>query len=78
MKQTLPVVLVPQPETKSYGRRQGYALVVAQLIGQDGIKRGLRAGPQAIEAAQDAYRDCEYMGPYDRRLPAGSLTRTSA
>lgn len=47
----------------------------AQLLGQPGQKRGLRAGPPAIDAARTAYKKTEYSGPADRRPPAGGAAR---
>jgi hypothetical protein len=74
MTQTLPALLSTeaQAETRPVAvGRQGFALVAAQLMGQDGARRGLRAGPQAVEAAQGAYRQREFSGAGDRRLVAG-------
>jgi hypothetical protein len=81
LTQTLPILLDPQPEAEASvgaGRGSDFVLFAAQLMGQDGQRRGLRAGPQAIEDAQDAYREREYSGPFDRRVKAGVLTVTEA
>ena len=43
----------------------------AQLLGQDGQKRGLRAGAEAIDAAKSLYNRTEWSGARDRRAPAG-------
>ena len=51
------------------------AAFAAQLLGQPGQKRGLRAGAPAIDAARTAYKRTEYSGPADRRPPAGRMTR---
>ena len=51
------------------------AAFAAQLLGQPGQKRGLRAGPPAIDAARTAYKKTEYSGPADRRPPAGVVAR---
>jgi hypothetical protein len=78
--QTLPALLNAQPKAEASaasGRRQGYAFFNAQVMGQSGQRRGLRAGPLAIEAAQGAYLEREYSGPSDRRPPAGILTKTA-
>jgi hypothetical protein len=48
---------------------------VAQLLGQDGRKRGLKAGPPALKEARAAYLETEYSGEADRRLPAGIFAR---
>lgn len=49
----------------------------AHLLGQSGRKRGLKAGPSAIDAARSAYLSAEWSGEADRRLPAGLMTRTA-
>jgi hypothetical protein len=43
----------------------------AQLLGQDGEKRGLRAGPQAIDKAKASYNRIEWSGSKDRRSRKG-------
>jgi hypothetical protein len=48
---------------------------VAQLLGQDGKKRGLKAGPPALRCARAAYLEAEYSGEADRRLPVGIFAR---
>jgi len=53
------------------------AIFAAQLMGQDGQKRGLRAGPLAIDAARGAYNKVEWSGSKDRRARAGRAAKTS-
>ncbi len=48
----------------------------AQLLGQEGQKRGLRGGEPVLNAARNAYLDAEWSGPADRRPPKGVLTKT--
>ena len=48
----------------------------AQLIGQDGRKRGLKGGAPVLDAARAAYLGAEYSGEADRRPPAGLLMRS--
>jgi hypothetical protein len=57
-------------------RPQGYAEVAAQLMGQAGERRGLRAGPPLFDAARNAYNRVEWSGSYDRRARKGRRTRT--
>jgi hypothetical protein len=45
----------------------------AQLIGQDGAKRGLKGGASVLDAARTAYLDAEFSGEADRRPPTGLL-----
>ena len=49
----------------------------AQLLGQDGQKRGLRGGTPVLEAARSAYLGAEYCGENDRRPPSGLIMRTA-
>ena len=48
----------------------------AQLMGQDGQKRGLRGGPKVIDAAHSAYVSTEWSGPVDRRTRKGGVKKT--
>ena len=54
----------------------GAAAFTAQLIGQDGQKRGLRGGPPVLEHARSAYLEAEWAGPGDRRRRAGKTAKT--
>jgi hypothetical protein len=47
------------------------AVFDAQLLGQNGEKRGLRAGPQAIDRAKASYNQVEWSGAKDRRARTG-------
>ena len=53
-------------------RRPAEAAFAAHLIGQDGEKRGLRAGPELMIRAERAYNRAEYSGANDRRAPLGA------
>lgn len=46
----------------------------AHLYGQDGRKRGLKAGQPTIDEARAAYLGAEYSGEADRRPPPGLIT----
>jgi len=52
------------------------AAFTAQLIGQDGQKRGLRGGDEVIGAAKSLYNRTEWSGAKDRRTPTGGKART--
>lgn len=67
----VPVAKAPPPD-----ERDAAATFAAQLIGQDGQKRGLRAGPLHIEAARGAYNKVEWSGSKDRRARAGRNAKT--
>ena len=47
----------------------------AQILGQPGVKRGLRGGPEVLNHARSAYLEAEYSGPDDRRPPRGVIAR---
>lgn len=64
--------IAPEP-----ARSDGQAAFAAQLIGQDGAKRGLRAGPELFDAAKATYNRTEWSGTKDRRAPKGGRTRTA-
>lgn len=56
-------------------RGEGQAAFAAQLIGQEGQKRGLRAGPELADAAKRLYNRTEWSGSKDRRSRKGGKTR---
>ena len=58
-------------------RRGGAAAFAAQLLGQDGQKRGLRGGEPVLQAARQTYSRVEWSGSRDRRARAGRQARTS-
>ena len=75
---TLPVVTEPPVSSRgSHRGRQGVdAGFAAQLIGQDGERRGLRAGLSLFDRARMAYTRIEWSGSFDRRARAGRAART--
>ena len=54
----------------------GAAIFTAQLLGQDGQKRGLRGGQPVLDTARSAYLEAEWSGRGDRRIRAGRFTKT--
>lgn len=52
------------------------AVYAAQLLGQKEVRRGLRGGPEVLDAAQAAYLGAEYSGQLDRRPRKGIMRRT--
>lgn len=69
-----PVEAADGPDLRD--RISGFAEFAAQLLGQPGIKRGLRGGPEVLDKARAAYLEAEYSGPGERRIPTGRITRT--
>ncbi len=55
---------------------QDEATFTAQMIGQTGVRRGLKGGPPVLKQARSAYLETEYSGPNDRRPPRGLLRKT--
>lgn len=54
----------------------GHTVFTAQLLGQDGVRRGLRAGPSVIDTANASYNRAEWSGSKDRRARAGRTAKT--
>ena len=50
--------------------------VEAQILGQDGVKRGLRGGKPVLDQARSAYLGTEYSGAADRRPKSGLVAQT--
>jgi len=72
----VPVEPVTGPRTFKDESRRGHAELAAQLMGQVGERRGLRAGAPLLDTARDAYNRIEWSGRYDRRARKGGSTRT--
>ncbi len=66
----LPTVIAPSPKIDPQ------PVVAAQLIGQEGQKRGLRGGPQTLAQARAAYLSTEWSGAIDRRNRTGLFSKT--
>ena len=67
----LPVVVAPlRPEEPPA------AAFEAQILGQQGQKRGLRGGPAVLNSARSAYLGAEWSGHADRRPPKGVISKT--
>jgi hypothetical protein len=75
--ETLPVPAGPATTRDPGGAKplDGQSAFAAQLLGQPGVKRGLRGGPAVIDAARSAYLEAEYSGPADRRPGKGLLKK---
>lgn len=75
VKMNLPVPTRPAAAPGG-GQTEGEAFFAAQMLGQDGQKRGLRGGPAVIAAAKTIYNRIEWSGAKDRRTAKGKITRT--
>ena len=77
--QNLPAVIAapaPAPSKPTAKAPAEAAVFAAQLMGQDGQKRGLRGGPEVIDKARSSYLGTEWSGPADRRPAAGRIAKT--
>ena len=72
----LPMVITPPPAPESVALVSGAAGFSAQMLGQDGQKRGLRGGPETLGNARTVYNRTEYSGAADRRAPKGGAAKT--
>jgi hypothetical protein len=72
----IPVGPVTAPRTFRDETRRGDTEFAAQLMGQTGERRGLRAGASLLDLARDSYNRTEWSGSYDRRAGKGRRTRT--
>jgi hypothetical protein len=68
-----PALRVTPPPSVALGGESEFA---AHVMGQDGQRRGLRAGPSFVEAASQAYNRVEWSGSWDRRARVGRRTST--
>lgn len=50
----------------------------AQLLGQNGQRRGLKGGPPALDAARSGYLKTQHSGPGERRPKPGTVTKSEA
>ena len=71
-----------QGSSEQAGSRSGRASrlsnpYAAQLLGQDGQRRGLRGGAPVLDAARSAYLDAEFSGEHDRRPSSGLIMKTA-
>jgi len=68
-------VAEPAP-TATSAKAAAAAAFAAQMLGQDGQKRGLRGGPETLEKARATYLGAEWSGSADRRPKAGRIAKT--
>lgn len=76
----LPVVLEGEPAAEPppppAAPRPAAAAFAAQLMGQEGQKRGLRGGPPTLDAAKSSYIRTQWSGTGDRRSRSGRGAKT--
>ncbi|WP_369061184.1 hypothetical protein ABOZ73_04890 [Caulobacter sp. 73W] len=56
--------------------RSGFTAFAAQLLGQNGQKRGLRGGQETLDTARSTYLGAEWSGGNDRRRKTGRGRQT--
>jgi hypothetical protein len=69
-----PVVEHEPPAPKS--KEDGPSAFAAQLLGQDGVKRGLKGGQEVLDQARSTYLRAEHSGEGDRRPQPGQAKKT--
>jgi hypothetical protein len=69
-----PAVTVERPLRPE--SRRGHTELSAHLMGQEGQRRGLRAGPTLLDIARHAYSRIEWSGAWDRRARKGRRANT--
>ncbi len=67
---------LPVPAAKPAQNDSLVAPFEAQILGQDGQKRGLRGGQPVLNHAKSAYLGAEWSGKADRRPPKGLFSKT--
>jgi hypothetical protein len=68
---------LPMPAgAPSYREDVALSAVDAQILGQDGQKRGLRGGKPVLDQARSAYLGAEWSGAKDRRPKRGLVAKT--
>lgn len=72
----LPVPVGEAETVRPASAPHGPSAVEAQLLGQTGARRGLRAGPTVIDSANSAYNKAHWSGEKDRRAPKGRVAKT--
>jgi hypothetical protein len=63
-----------RPAARPVSAGTASASFAAQLLGQPGVKRGLKGGPEVIDGARSAYLETKFLGN-ERRLPKGVIAR---
>jgi len=64
-----------QPMTDAPDPVAPSATFAAQLLGQPGVKRGLKGGPEVLEGARSAYLEIEYLGKVERWASSGAIAK---
>ncbi len=72
----LPVPVEPAVTVGPAAPIDGAGALEAQLLGQTGARRGLRAGATVIDTAKASYNRTQWSGEKDRRTPKGRMTKT--
>ena len=65
-----------RPASPAAPRPSADPAFAAQLMGQEGQKRGLKGGAPVLDAARSTYLGREYSGAKERRPTAGKTTKT--
>ena len=72
----VPAETTARPASPAAPKPSADPAFAAQLMGQDGQKRGLKGGAPVLDAARSTYLGREYSGANERRPTTGKTTRT--
>ncbi len=76
LDKNLPALIATPLREEPEPPKPSEAAYAAQILGQDGQKRGLRGGRETLDRARTTYLETEYSGPADRRIARGRITKT--
>jgi hypothetical protein len=77
MDRSVPAIYEPPPPPAPSAVAPGpEAAFAAQILGQEGHRRGLRGGKETLDTARTVYNQTEYSGAADRRTPKGRTAKT--
>lgn len=71
-----PAETAARPASPAAPKSSADPAFAAQVMGQDGQKRGLKGGAPVLDAARSTYLGREYSGARERRPQAGKTTKT--
>lgn len=73
---SVPAIYEPPPPPAAPRVGGAPAVFAAQVLGQEGQRRGLRGGKETLDAARTVYNQTEYSGAADRRARKGGAAKT--
>lgn len=68
--------VVDHPTPPPHSDQDSPSAFAAQLLGQEGVKRGLKGGQEVLDQARSTYLNSNYAGAADRRPTPGQAKKT--